>query len=132
MGSLRRFEIDAVVAELQNKVNEKNKKIKVSNKEILKVIIKKYPEAIELNKIQKQMRDLEEKESKLQDKLRNDYDMGWRPNLDSVKDAVIKDLNKEKGFVTLDTRNIENKIIIAGSAGNLEEIIEKLTKDLGI
>jgi len=134
MGKLRKFEIEAIVDTIKTKIKTHNEGITVSDTEINTALRNDYPKVIEYRKNEVKVRELNNKNIKLSQEIKEEYGNGTYvyQHVRAVEDRVKDSILKSKGAKVLDEAEITNKIIIAGSSGNLEEIITNLTEDLGL
>ena len=134
MGKLRKFEIDAVIATIKDKVEAKNAKLVPSEKELEKEYAKcpLLQKAIMLEEAyQKASKANNDAIAKLKDK----YYPGqycYQGDLYMAKNAIKATMIAKLGAISLDSNSLENKIIIMSSSGDLAEIIENLSKELGL
>ena len=135
MAGLRRFEIDAIVATIESKVNAHNNGITVSDTEIKNRTRDKYPKVLEYRKTEVKIRELNNRLNILREEIKKEYGTGRNNNYYPIRTAeqsVKNEILDEKGAKVLDKSDITNQIIIAGSSENLEEIIANITAGLGL
>jgi pyruvate carboxylase len=145
MSKLEKHEIKAVFNQIKKSIEDKNKSIEVSDEEVTKRLIEKYPELSNMFKLEKAYNEAYNKykqeydriEEKYYPKSRFNYDpyylgYGEKSQLDKEASRVKDEILNERGFIELDEQEIKDKIIVMGASIDLSEIINKLSEELGL
>lgn len=129
-GGLRVFEIEAVVEEIKNAMNAKNKSLMPTEKEIARIALKeggvnyrKY------KKLESEIAELIQQRDKLDAKLREKHGASGHWRSDWEARLIMKVRSAEaaaRGVVKISNENLKRKVILNSGNGDLCSIVEKL------
>ena len=134
---LRKFEIGAVVDKISSQLTEKNKKKMPSEAGLKKLALQTYPGMKDMLKINDKIKALKEHIAELDkvvvtfisdNKIKHHQYPHCTVYASDLESVILGNLTKDLN-VTVDTRTIEQEVILNASNGDLNAIVDKIVKD---
>lgn len=137
MANLKKYEIDAIVASVEEQINNHNKQIKdnITDKDVEKHIISnvsKYKEYIKLLK-EKQSLDskIESLEKEIKSQAKNCYKEEDRYfYLHEIETLAKSKLIQENGGINLSKEKIQNLVVMNSNLTSMQEILNSVLEAL--